>query len=138
MVSIQELKNLRPQKLEVGLFDPPPMDLRDYLTKKRSAHQITSSCCCERLITVVLSECHCSSHGSKQLVLRRLSSTSVSRSAKRQRSRIRRTFSDAEYPEVTANMADPSTTPSRSKEKQPIVESDTEPEGVCWPRGLPL
>jgi len=38
-----------------------------------------------------------------------------------------------EYPEVTANMVGPSTTPSRSKEKQPIVssdESDAEPEGV--------
>jgi len=49
------------------------------------------------------------------------------------RSRARRTFSDTEYPEVIANMVGPSTTPSRSKEKQSIVsseESDTESEGV--------
>jgi len=38
-----------------------------------------------------------------------------------------------EYLELTANMIGPSTTPSKTKEKQPIVssdESDTEPEGV--------
>jgi len=38
-----------------------------------------------------------------------------------------------EYPEVTANMAGPSTTPIRSREKQLAVssdESDDEPEGV--------
>ena len=43
------------------------------------------------------------------------------------------TFSDVEYPEVTANMVGSSTTPSRTKEKQPIVssdKSDIEPEGV--------
>ena len=48
---------------------------------------------------------------------------------------MKRIFSDMEYPEVTANMAGPSATPSRSKEKQPIVssdESDTELEGVYW------
>ena len=54
-------------------------------------------------------------------------------STKMRRSRARRTFSDTEYPEVIANMVGPSTTPSRSKEKQSIVsseESDTESEGV--------
>jgi len=38
-----------------------------------------------------------------------------------------------EYPEVTANMVGPSTTPNKTKGKQPIVssnESDTEPERV--------
>ena len=43
------------------------------------------------------------------------------------RSHRRRTVSNTEYPEITANMA------SRSKRKQPVVssdESDTEPEGV--------
>ena len=58
---------------------------------------------------------------------------STSRSTKRRRSRTERTFSDAEYPEVTENIVGPSTIPSRSKEKQPIVssdETDTEPEGV--------
>ena len=62
-----------------------------------------------------------------------LSSTSISRSAKRRHSHTMRTFSDAEYPEVTANIVGSSTTPNRTKGKQPIVssnESDTEPEGV--------
>ena len=58
---------------------------------------------------------------------------SVFCSAKRRHSRIRRTFSDAEYPKITANMVGLSTTPSKTKGKQPIVSSDdfdTEPEGV--------
>ena len=77
---------------------------------------------------MVLSECHC-----KQWVFKRLSSTSVSRSAKRRRSHTRRTFSDAEYPEVTANVVGPSITPSKTKRKQPIVssdESDTERRSI--------
>ena len=81
----------------------------------------------------VLSECHCSSHVSKQLVFKRLSSTLVSRLAKRRPSRIRKAFPDAEYPKVIENMEDPNITPSRAKGKQPIVssdESDTKPEGV--------
>ena len=129
----RELKSPHPHRLEASLFDSPPTDLRDYLTKKRSVYQITPQCCCERLITTVLSECHYSSHVSKQSVFNQLSFTSASRSTKRRRSRTRRTFSDAEYPEVTANMVDPSTTSSRTKGKQPIVRSDvsdTEPEGV--------
>jgi len=47
--------------------------------------------------------------------------------------RTKITFSNAEYPEVTANMVGLSTTPSKTKEKQPIArsdESDSEPEGV--------
>ena len=79
----------------------------------------------------MLSECRCSSHVSKQSVFRRLISTS--RSAKRRPSHRKRTFSDTEYPEVTANMVGPSTTPSRSRRKQLAVssdQSDDEPEGV--------
>ena len=81
----------------------------------------------------VLSECHCSPHASEQSVFNQLSSTPVSRSAKRCHSRPRRTFSDAEYPEVTVNMVGPSTMPNKTKGKQPIVsfdESDTESEEV--------
>ena len=73
----------------------------------------------------MLSECRCSSRASRQSIFRQ--STLTSRSAKRYRFHRRSTFSDTEYPEITANMA------SRSKEKQPVVnsgESDTEPEGV--------
>ena len=69
-------------------------------------------------------ECRCSSHASRHSIFRQ--STPTSRLVKRYRSH-RRTFSDAEYPEITANMA------SRSRRKQPLVssnESDTEPKGV--------
>jgi len=121
--SSQKLKS--PRQPKADLFDPPPTDLRDYLTKKRSTNQITPSCCCERLIAAMLSECRCNLHTSKQSVFRQ--STLTFRLAKRYRSRRRRTFSDAEYPKVTANMA------SRSREKQPADSSDesgTEPEGV--------
>jgi len=48
---------------------------------------------------------------------------------------MRRTFSDAEYPEVTANIVVPSTMPKRTKGKQPIASSNepnTEPEEVYW------
>ena len=61
----------------------------------------------------------------QQSLIRQL--TLIPPSAKRRRSHRRRTFSDVEYPELTANMT------SRSKGKQPIVnseESDSEPEGV--------
>jgi len=42
-------------------------------------------------------------------------------------------FSDTKYLEVTANVVGTSTTPSKTKGKQPIVssdESDTGPQGV--------
>ena len=129
----RELKSSHPQRLEAGLLNPSLTDLRDYLTKKRSVHQITPQYCCEWLITAVLSGCHCSSHESKHSVFKCLSSVPVSRSAKKRRSHTRRTFSDAEYPEVTANMVGPSTMPNRTKGEQPIVssdESDIKPEGV--------
>ena len=121
--SSQKLKS--PRQSEANLFDPPPADLRDYLTRKRSANLITPSYCCERLITTMLSECCCSSHESRQSIFRQ--STPTSQLAKRYRFCRRRTFSDAEYPEITANMV------SRSRGKQPLVsfdESDTEPGGV--------
>ena len=37
----RDMKSPRPQRLEAGLFDPPLTDLRDYLIKKKSFHQIT-------------------------------------------------------------------------------------------------
>jgi len=61
----RELKSPRLQGLKAGPFDPPPMDIRDYLTKKRSFHQITPLYCCEWLIIAVLFECHCSLYVSK-------------------------------------------------------------------------
>jgi len=85
---------------------------------------------------MVLFECHCSSHVSKQSVFNQLSAMPTSRSGKRRRSRTKRTFSDMKYPKVTTNMVGPSTTPNMTQEKQPIVssdESDTKPEGVYQP-----
>jgi len=111
---ITEPRSPHPQRFEADLFDPPATDLRDYLTKKMSVHQITPQCSCEQLIIAVLSECHCSFHASKQSVFNWLSAAPVSRSAKRRRSQRKRAFSDMEYPEVTANMVGPSTTPNRT------------------------
>ena len=123
--AVQSNDASHPRHHEANLFDPPPTDLRDYLTKKRSTNRITSSCCCERLITM-LSKCRCSSGANQQSLVRQL--TLIPRSAKRSRSHRRRIFSDTEYPELTANMA------SRSRGKQPAVsfddESDAEPVGV--------
>jgi len=45
-------------------------------------------------------------------------------SAKRRRSRKKKSFSDVEYPEVTANMVGSSFTPSKSKRKQLAVSSE--------------
>jgi len=58
----------------------------------------------------------------KSSVFSPLSKTSNSNSAKRQRSRKK--FSDVEYPEVTSNIAGPSTTPSKSKRKQLAFSSE--------------
>ena len=61
----------------------PTADLRDYLTRKKSIHQITPQCCYKWLITAVLSEHHCSSYTSKLSVFNQLSAASASNSAKR-------------------------------------------------------
>jgi len=42
-----ELKSPHPKRFEASPLDTPTMDLRDYLTKKKSVHQITLQCCCE-------------------------------------------------------------------------------------------
>ena len=47
----------------------------------------------------------------------------VSESAKRQQFQKKKSFSDVENPEVTANMVGSSFTPSKSKEKQLAVSS---------------
>jgi len=121
-------------------------DLRDYLTRKRSIHhQITSQCCCKRLIMTVLSNCHYGSQMIKSLVFHQLSAATTSNSAKRRRSR-KKSFSDVEFPEVTSNIVGPSTIPSKSKGKQLVLsseKSDTgrssglkelliEPERIYW------
>ena len=54
----------------------------------------------------------------------------TSNSAKRRRFQKKKSFSNVEYPEVTANMVEPSSTPSKSKGRQLAVsseESDDDP-----------
>ena len=104
-----ELESFHPHGFETGSSYTPITDLRDYLTKKRSVNQMTPQYCYERLITAVLSKCHCSSHTSKLSVFNWLSVTWSSNSVKRHRSRKKISFSDVEYPDVSSNMVDPST-----------------------------
>ena len=52
-------KSPHPHGFEASSSDVPATDLRDYLTMKKSVHQITPQCHCERLISLVLSDCHC-------------------------------------------------------------------------------
>ena len=54
-----ELGDPNPHDFEVGSSDTPSTDLRDYLIRKKSVHQITSQCHCEWLISAVLFDCHC-------------------------------------------------------------------------------
>ena len=65
----------------------------------------------------------------KSSVFSLLSKASNSNSTKRRQSREKKSFSDAKYMKVTSNMVGPSTTPSKSKEKQLALSSkelDTE------------
>jgi len=55
-----ELEIPHPHGFEASISDTPATDLRDYLARKRSAHQIAPQCHCEQLISAVLSNCHCS------------------------------------------------------------------------------
>jgi len=45
------------------------MDLRDYLIRKRSIHQIAPRCHCEQLISTILSDCHCGFQINKPSIL---------------------------------------------------------------------
>ena len=108
----------------------PIADLRDYLTQKRSVHQITLHYFCEQLISVVLVECHLGPYTSKPSVFNQLSATPASYLAKRCRSRKKKSFSDVEYPEVTSSMVGLSTTPIKLKAKQ-LALSSGEPGTEC-------
>ena len=80
--SAQHMDASRLRSCEASLFDPSSMDLRDYLTKKRSAHQVTSSCCCQRLISM-LAECRCGSSVHQQSLVRPVSYTHLTLPTKR-------------------------------------------------------
>ena len=67
----QHMTVSRLRRCETSLFNPPPTDLRDYLTRKRSANQATSSCCCQQLIHM-LSGCHYGSGMHQQSLIRQL------------------------------------------------------------------
>ena len=69
-------KSPHPQGFETSSSDVLSTDLRDYLTRKRSVHQITHQYHCERLISAVFSDCHCSFQITKPLVFNQLSTAS--------------------------------------------------------------
>jgi len=54
-----ELGSPYPYGFKASSLDNPAMNLRDYLIRKRSVHQITLLCHCEQLFSAVLSDCHC-------------------------------------------------------------------------------
>jgi len=116
-----------PRQSTANLFDPPPTDLRDYLTWKRNASLITLSCCYERLITM-LSECRCSSRASRQSRFKLL--TLALRLAKRNSSHKRRTFSDTEYPEITANMTSRSRESNQWSAPTSLTQNQKESTGI--------
>ena len=71
-------KSPHPQGFEANPLDTPATDLRDYVIKKNSVHQITLLCCCEWLIMAVLFKCHYNYHTIKLSVFNRLSVAPVS------------------------------------------------------------
>ena len=87
-----ELTSFHPHGFKACSSDTPIIDLRDYLTQKRSVYQNTLQCCCERLIMAVLFECHCGSHMSTPSVFKQLSVAPASNSAKRHCSRKKISF----------------------------------------------
>jgi len=76
------------------LVPTPFTNLRDYLTRKRSVHQITPQYHCERLISVVFSDCHCDFQVTRPLIFSQLSKASTTSSAKRRCSCKKNSFSD--------------------------------------------
>ena len=82
-----ELGDPNPHGFKTGSSDTLSTDLRDYLIKKKNVHQITPQCHCERLISAVLSYCHCGFQMTKSSIFSRSSKTSTTNSAKRRRSR---------------------------------------------------
>ena len=69
----KEPKSPHPHGVWASSSDIPATDLRDYLTKKRSVHQITPQCHCEKLITAAFFDCHCSFQITMPLVFNWLS-----------------------------------------------------------------
>ena len=69
----------------------------------------------------VFLETNHNSHTSKLSVFNRLSVIPISNSAIRRRSRKKKFFSDVEYTEITSNMMGLCNTPSKFKEKQPVI-----------------
>ena len=86
------------QRFKASPSEVPSTDLRDYLTRKRSVHQIAPRCHCEQLISAVLSDRHCGFQMTKPSVFNRLSTTLTL--AKRRRFRKKKLFSNVKYPEV--------------------------------------
>jgi len=112
----KEPKSPHPYEFEASSSDVAATDPKYYLIRKRSVHQITLQCHCKRLISAVLSDCHCDFQITKPLIFSRLSAASSS--SKRWWSWKKESISNVEYPKVTAKMVGPSPTPSKSKGRQ--------------------
>ena len=116
-----ELQSPHPHEFEASSSDTPATDLRGYLTRKRSIHQIAIQFHCEQLISALLSDCHYNSLMTKSSVFSRLSNSS---SSKRQRFHKKKSFYDVEYLEVTSNKVGLSVTARKSKGKQLALNSE--------------
>ena len=92
----------------------------------------------------MLSNCKCDQHANRPSVFTRITNTSTTSAAKKQRPRRKKSLSDEEYPKVTVNMVG-STGPSSETRKEPAAsssgESDTEgspglKKAVAEPEGV--
>jgi len=109
-------KSPHPLWFEASPLDIPIMDLRDYLTKKKS-----SQCCCEWLIITVLFECHCNSHTSKPVGIQSVVNCPNHKLSQETPLPQEEVILCVEYPGVTSIMVGPGTTPSKSKGKQLVI-----------------
>lgn len=80
------------------------LNLRDYLTRKRSIQQITPQYHCKQLISAMLSYCHCGFQMTRPSVFSRLSNVSATSLSKRRRLRKKKATTETKYHEVTFNM----------------------------------
>src|SRR4051812_4067057 len=94
----------------------PGPDLREQLSKKRRADQVTPHCRCEKIIASVLADYTCSSPAQTKSVFERLSATSSAELTKRLCFNDEDMPSEDEFIEVSVNMVD------KDMGKQPALE----------------
>ncbi|XP_020257082.1 serrate RNA effector molecule homolog [Asparagus officinalis] len=103
-------------------------DLRDYLTRKRNINQMQSHCCCEKLISVVFSQCPCRESAHKSSVFKRLIEPSTISSSRRRHFRPKKQASKNCHTEVTINMV--------SKGKSKASADSSESSDLKYSSGL--